>query len=69
MAVNAKKMSYSAIILASVLSVKLFSNIPKAPEPQGRNWENEVQFWDQLRNLNINKSMAFNEKYPPGRKA
>lgn len=62
MAVSVKKLSYSAIILVSVLNVKLSSNISKAPEPQGRNWGTEVQLLDQLRTVNINKSMSFNEK-------
>lgn len=62
MAINVKKLSYPAIILALVLNVKLSSSILKASEPQGRNWVNEIQLWDQLRNLNTNKSIAFSEE-------
>lgn len=61
-AISVKKLSYPAIILALVLNVKLSSSILKAPEPQGRNWVNEIQLWDQLRNLNTNKSIAFSEE-------
>lgn len=61
-AISVKKLSYPAIILALVLNVKLSYSILKAPEPQGRNWVNEIQLWDQLRNLNTNKSIAFSEE-------
>lgn len=61
-AISVKKLSYPAIILALVLNVKLSSSILKAPEPQGRNWVNEIQLWDQLRNLNTNKSISFSEE-------
>jgi len=51
-------------------SLAISPHIPQVPEPQGRDWEKEVSPITEddevqdLRNLNVHRSMRLNQKHP-----
>jgi len=64
MAISVEKVEVLSNFFASVFDDNLSFHISQAPEPQGKDWGNEDQVEDQLRNLNRDKSVGLNEKQP-----